>query len=558
MLAELYVENFALIESLRIEFEKGLNIISGETGAGKSLLTDAVGLLVGGRGEKNMIRAGANRALVEATFTGPFSAAFDERLAEQGIVDDTLIISRELHREGKNICRLNGRRIGIGLLEEIGPYLLNQHSQMEQVTLFQEARQLELLDRYGGPALLSLRDQVGEDYGAWQQAKAARTAWEQKQRDREQRLDYLRFQEQELAALTLREGEMEDLRRESRLLRNSTTIFEEAKRAYDALYRGEEANAADRLYEAMDALATLGRYDESLQSLHRDVEEMYYRVEDIADTLRQYAEAVDADPQRLDWLEGRLAKLERAAKKYHCDESGLLALSAKVAAEIAQLADFDDRLNQLTEAEDAAYVRCRAAADRLSAARQTAATTLAMDIVAELRELALPDAVFEVRLKEGAMTAQGCDAAAFMISLNAGEAVGPLRQVASGGELSRILLAVKVILARLDHVDTMIFDEIDSGMGGKTAAKVGEQLKKLSQAVQVLAVTHSPLVASFADHHFFIQKTDLLGRAVVTIQKLTSAEVKREIARMLSGDQGSAVSLTQAEELLARSRRMVE
>lgn len=556
MLAELYVENFALIEKLQIEFESGLSIISGETGAGKSLLTDAVSLLVGGSGDKNMIRSGASKALVEATFTGPFSASLQTLLADNGVDEQELIISRELQREGKNICRLNGRRVSLRFLEEMGPYLLNQHSQMEQLSLFKEARQLELLDRFGGEPLLHQANVVAKLYESWKRSQADLSAFMDKERDREQRLDFLEYQKGELLELNLRldnPTELEELRREIHLLRNSTTLFEESKRAYDALYRDEGDTASEQLYEALTAVGVLLRYDETLRPLYESLEEIYYKVEDIAEQVRSYREGVDVDPLRLEEAESRLDKLERTIRKYNTDEAGLVRLLSTLTDEIAALEDYDSQIARLQQEEQRQFQHFQAEAEILTSLRRQTAQELSRAIVVELRELALNDAVFEIAMRDTAPTPSGVDAVTYMVSLNRGEVPGPLHRIVSGGELSRILLALKVIFARLDGVGTMIFDEIDSGIGGRTATKVGEKIKVISKDVQVLAVTHSPLIAAYADHHYYIEKTTLQERVVIVVTKLDGEAIPREIARMLSGDQHSEASLLQAKELLERS-----
>lgn len=546
MLAELYVKNFALIENLQIEFHEGLNVITGETGAGKSLLTDAVGLLMGGRADKDFIRYGCKRALVEGTFTGPFSSYLNEILAENDMAEDTIVIGREISAEGKNLCRMNGRRVSLSFLETLVPMLMNLHSQTEHFSLLQEEHQLSLLDRFGGERILAAKVDLSMAYDVWLEASNQRKALEQKNQDRERQMDFLKFRIDELRSLNLHQGEEEELRHEIALLSSSDRRYSESEAIFHAL-----SDATESLYNAVEAAKRACDFDESLISSAESLSEAYYTVEDASDFYRHYRDNIDSDPVRLNEAEERLDLILRMEKKYHKDCDGILAELASMERALEAFEDFDYHVDCLRKEEDAARNVLTEKAQELTDLRVAAAERLSALILEEIRGLMLPNAVFQVALEEQSLTREGKDRVMFMISMNKGEQMKPLSKVASGGEMSRILLGIKVILAKMDQIDTMIFDEIDSGLGGKTAAKVGEKLRLLSRNIQVFSVTHSAIVASCADYHYRIEKHDENGRTVTTITELVEEERKREIARMLSGDEDSEVSLSQAESLMS-------
>lgn len=545
MLAELYVKNFALIENLQIEFHDGLNVITGETGAGKSLLTDAVGLLMGGRADKEFIRYGCARALVEGTFTGPFSASLNDLLIENDMNDDVIVICREISAEGKNLCRINGRRVSLGFLSSLVPGLMNMHSQTEHFYLLHEDHQLSLLDRFGGEEIIKAKDTLSSAYHLWQTAANKRKELEQKNEDREKEMDFLRFRINELRELALEPGEEESLRHEIALLSTSDRRFTESDTIYRAL-----SDATESLYHAMESAKRACDFDADLAESAESLTESYYNIEDACEFYRQYRDRIDSDPLRLNEAEERLDRILRMGKKYHSDCDGMIALLSSMEQDLATFEDFDDNLTRLRKEEDDAYAQVLLKADALSELRASAAERLSKLILDEIQSLMLPDAVFNIKLDKQSMTKEGQDRVTFMISMNKGEQQKPLSKVASGGEMSRILLGMKVILAQMDQVGTMIFDEIDSGLGGKTATKVGEKLRRLSREIQVFSVTHSAIVAACADYHYRIEKHDEGARTVTTISELDSDARKREIARMLSGNETSEVSLSQAESLI--------
>lgn len=554
MLAEIYVENFALIEHLQIEFFSGLNIITGETGAGKSLLTDAVGMLLGGKGDKDFIRHGTEKARIEGTFLGPFSPAVNTFCEEHGLDHETIVVSREMNVEGKNTVRLNGRRITLSFLEQLAPMLMNIHSQTEHFSLFKEEEQLLLLDRFGGAGIAEQKERVKATFLTWQEAKKAYSELRRRIDDREKRLDYLSFQSKELEALHLIPGEDEALRDEIQLLSSGASRYDAAREVYEALNGEGGEGAVELVYRAVQELTHIGEKDPSVKGLMESLNDAYYALEDVREEIAGYRDRIDVDPYRLEELETRLSEIKKAEKKYHTDVEGIIAYQKQIAEEIAALEDSDYFLEKAEAEEKAAYEGFYREAEALTALRFDEGKRLSAAIEEQLHDMKLPDARFAVSLQEAPLSAEGKDVITFMATMNKGEELRPLAKVASGGEISRVLLGTKIILGKLDEVQTMIFDEIDSGLGGETAARVGEKLRLLAGGIQVFAVTHSPLVAAFADHHYYIEKQEKNNRVTVELMKLKPEEVRHEIARMLSGDRYSEISLHQADALLETAK----
>ena len=550
MLAEIYVENFALIEHLQMEFHSGLNIITGETGAGKSLLTDAVGMLLGGKGDKDMIRQGTGKAVIEGTFSGPFSVAVTDFCRNNGIDTETIVISREMNSDGKNVVRINGRRVTLSLLEQLSPLLMNIHSQTEHFSLFREEEQLLLLDRFGGSRILDQKKKVNDGFHHWQEAKKDLNELEKKIEEKEQRLDYLKFQLKELEGYQLRSGEDEELRAEIKLLSSGATRYEESRAVYECLNGGDFGGAVSLVFDAVEHLRRIAEEDKSLKELYVGLKDAYYVLEDARNEILDYCENIDIDPYRLEELEVRLSEIRKAQKKYRGDIDDILNYQAEIEEELATFEDADFYLDKARRKEGDAYKAFMAEAEMLTALRMEEGKRLSAGIEAQLHDMKLPNARFGVVLRDTAPSGEGKDQVTFMASMNKGEDLRPLAKVASGGEISRVLLGTKIILGKIDAVQTMIFDEIDSGLGGETAARVGEKLKLLGKDLQVFAVTHSPLVAVYADHHYYIEKQEEEGRVVVKLFPLEKEDIRSEIARMLSGDRNSTASLQQADELL--------
>lgn len=546
MLAELYVENFALIEKLQVSFYEGFHIISGETGAGKSLLTDAVGLLLGGRADKGFIGKAAEKALVEGTFVGPFRTEVLSSFEAAGYpVDEEIVIAREIHEEGSNLCRINGRRVSLSVLKELVPSIMNLHSQAESISFLKEDHQIAVVDALGGGDLKEKKEAMAAAYSTYHKAHKERRLLEKQHRDAAEKVDFLEYRIKELSEMQLQSGEDCRLQEEISLMKSATKRLADAEELHSQLN-----SAVESLYEALSVGKRLGGMDESIVSDLEVLSSSYYDIEDLRNTVAQYRDQIEAEPYALEQAEERLSRLSRLKKKYNKDIDGLLLLLQDSEKELSAVTDFDYQKEQLEKAESAAYQRVIAAAEVLTEARKKIGKDLAEKITVELQDLMLPHASFETAITDGTLSANGKDEVSFLISMNRGEERKPLVKIASGGEISRILLAMKVILGKTDRVQTMIFDEIDSGMSGKAAAKVGEKLQLLAKDMQVFAVTHSPIVAAKADHHYHIEKMDFFDKTIVEISELKGEDIKKELARMLSGNEKSEVSLKQAEALL--------
>lgn len=555
MLAELYVADFALIEDLQVDFYKGLNIITGETGAGKSLLTDAVGLLMGNRADKELIRYGSKRALVEGTFIGPFSRNFMEILVEQGLEaeDDTLVVTREINVEGKNLCRINGRRVSLSVLNSLIPRIMNLHSQREHFAFLREENQLSIVDDHGGIPLVQAKEEVAAAYEEWHEASRRISDLRQKHAEAQEKKDYLLYRIQEIEALGLEPEEDETLRHDIDMLKTGTQRLEMAVAIYEDLNR-----AGELLHNAMAGLQALTRMDVSLNNEANTVTEAYYNIDDICHTLVSYRDNIDADPQGLDQAQARLSQIEALKKKENTDLDGILRRYREFKDQVEALEDYDYLIQRYTAQEEKAAKVLKAKAEALRILRQEAGADLSRRIVDELHQVMLPNARFYVAVEDAPMSCHGMDRVTFLISMNKGEELKSLSKVASGGEISRILLALEIILAGAAGVGTMIFDEIDSGMGGKTAGAVAQKLAQLAGDIQVFAVTHSAIVASYADAHFYIEKRGIDDRTNVYMTLLEGKGVAGEIARMISGDETSAASLAQANELLTAAAQVKE
>ena len=387
MLAEIYVENFALIESLQVEFHSGLNIITGETGAGKSLLTDAVGMLLGGKGDKDLIRQGTGKALIEGTFSGPFSAAVNDFCAENGIEGDLLVVSREMNADGKNTVRLNGRRITLAFLEQLSPLLMNIHSQTEHFSLFKEEEQLFLLDRFGGEAVAAQKNKVKDAFFRWQEAKKELNELSRKLSEKEKRLDYLNFQLKELQGLGLSPGEEETLREEIRLLSTSASRYEDAQRVYAALNGGEYGGAVSLVYDAVEMLRSISDRDPSLKELARGLQDAYYTLEDTREEMLAYKDGIEVDPYRLEEMETRLSDIKKAEKKYHTDAEGIIAYQKEVEEELAAFEDADFYIEKAEKKEREAFLGFSEEAEILTALRREVGERLSSAIEEQLHDM---------------------------------------------------------------------------------------------------------------------------------------------------------------------------
>ena len=560
MLVELHVTNFALIDRLDLTFGAGLNILTGETGAGKSIIIDALGLALGGRAGADLVRTGAAKATVEAVFD--LTHAPEEvrrRLAEAGLdgddEEDTLLVTRELARAGgKSQCRINGRLMPVAVLKEIAEGLVDVHGQHEHQSLLAADRHVDILDNWGGKDALALRQQVGELFVEANALKREREQLRTDARERARMLDLYRFQSEELAAADLQPGEEEELAADRSRLANSEKLSAAAADAYATLSGAERgAGALDALNAALAAVEHVAALDEALSPLAETLQSAVSFAEDAARDLRVYQESVEFNPERLEEIETRLDLIRTLKRKYGETLEEVIAYGAELAGKLDALENSEAREEALTVAITKAEDKLNAAAARLTRARRKASENFAAGIARELADLGMAATQFEVSIEAQPVTSKGADRVEFLLSPNPGEPLRPLAKIASGGEMSRIMLAMKSVLARTGAIPTMIFDEIDVGVGGRTAQTIGDKLEALAREAQIMCITHLPQIASRAGTHFFIEKQVHEGRTTVSVAPLDSEGRIEEIARMLGGSRRSEAVVQHAREMLSVS-----
>ena len=576
MLSELTVHNLAIIDKLNLKFGSGFNVLTGETGAGKSIIIDAVSLLLGGRGEADVVRSGADRAAVEGTFLldAEIQAVIGPLLAQDGLESDepgTLLLSREIRREGRNVCRINGRAVPVKTLEKIGQCLVDIHGQTEHLSLMRVREHADLLDRYGG--LWPLRDQIS---GLVRDLRAVRrelTGLRRDERELARRVDLLSYQVNEIQAARLQIDEEGELSQERTRLANAEQLTALTGEAYHTLYESDEdqASAVDLLQGAARALAGLVRLDPSTEALGKAAETLGYQLQDLAESVRSYRDRIEFNPERLNQVEERLGLIRSLQRKYGETIADVLAFAGRAGRELEAIEHSGERIAEL-EADEERLLRDlgRLGAD-LSARRCKAGERLAAGIEAELNELNMARARFGVDLawsdqadgayvdgRRVAFDSTGLDRVEFLVSPNVGEPLKPLIRIASGGETSRLMLALKTVLAQADRTPTLIFDEIDAGIGGRVGAVVGHKLWGLTagdgvkaRRHQVLCVTHLPQLASYGDEHLMVRKGIVGDRTVTSVSELHGDDREQELAGML----GALTDKTRASarEMLAVS-----
>lgn len=551
MLELLHIENIAIIERADIEFGRGFNALTGETGAGKSIVIDALGAVLGQRTSRELIRTGAEKAFVSAAF-GDVPAELPG-LAENGLApeeDGTLLLQRELYGDGKNVCRVSGRPVTVAQLRRIGASLLNIHGQHDGQQLLDEEQHLIYLDRFG--RVEEELDAYRTRYDAWRATRREMDALKMDEAEKARRVDMLRHQIGELERADLQEGEEEALLARRNILRNGEKFISAISEADVCLNGGDEGlGAVSAIKEAEDALRSLRSLGDAFITLSDRLEALRCEAYDLAETIRDKKDEFDFSPQELDAVESRCDQLYRLKKKYGSSVEEMLSYLERSREELDRIEYADDRLTQLEQKLKAQEKAARDAAKTLSEKRRAAAKELEARISRELSELDMPKLRFSIDFQDKELAEDGTDTVAFLMSANMGEALRPIQKIASGGELSRIMLALKNVLAEQDSVMTMVFDEVDTGVSGRAAQRVAEKLAKLSRTRQVLCVTHLPQLTAMADVHFGVEKGEENGRTLTRVRLLDRAARRAEIARMSGGDHPSETMLTGAEELLS-------
>ncbi len=568
MLKELRIRNLAVIESLTVPFGPGLNILTGETGAGKSILVDALTLLLGERAQPaDAIRSGAETATIEGLLALPKKTGVPALLNEHGfrLEDGQLIIRRELVRSGRGRVFLNDSSATLAVVERLGEALVEIHGQHEYQALLRPSRHLDILDAFGG--LTILREKLRQRYDEYQNLVGERDRLVAAARDKLTRMERCRVEIEEIDAVRLRPGEEEELRDERRRLQNAERLAEGANLAYEGLYDNQDA-ALTRIGRAAVALRDLSRVDPGLEATVQALDGAAVQLDEAVRALRAYRDGVVFDPPRLEEIERRLDAIERVRRKFGETVEGVLVLRERLATELDSLAHGEEETARLTDRLEKLRAELVTRAADLSTRREQASGRLEALTQTELAELDLEKAVFRVRLTREPATGEdirvgpdgwrlgsrGIDQVEFLFAAVPEEEPRPLARVASGGELSRTMLALKVVLAATDAVPILVFDEVDVGIGGKTADAVGRKLRQVARARQVLCITHLPQIASYAEHHLRVERREDAGRASTAVSPLAKAERVREVARMLGGESVTDTSLQHALELINSAR----
>ena len=548
MLSLLHIENIAVIEQADISFDKGFNVLTGETGAGKSIVIDAISAILGQRAYRDMIRTGTNKASVRAVFTKvPNFPWFEENGVEY---DGETVIQRDIFLDGKNVCRVNGTLVTVAILHKLGIQLINIHGQHDSASLFDEENHLRFLDAFAdnGGLLADYR----EKFAAVSELRRQIDRMTMDEGEKLRRMETLKYQIAEIEKADLKSGEDEVLEQRRKLLQNSEKLSQGLEEASEALLGGDDSDgAAALLAQAAYALSRIARYSDDYTGFQERLTDLKYQVQDIADEVRDSLDELSYSADELETIEARLDIIHRLRRKYGADCDEILAYLDKAQKELDEIEFADDRVEQLKKKLAKQEKQAWDAALALRKNRQEQGAVMAEKILSELSPLDMPRVQFQCRFRETELTSEGADAVAFYLSANAGEDLKPLSKVASGGELARIMLSMKNVLAEKDAVDTLIFDEVDTGVSGRAAQRIAEKLKSLAKHKQVLCVTHLPQLAALADTHMLIAKSEHDGRTYTTVTPLDRKGRAMELARIIGGAHITETTLKSAEEMLS-------
>lgn len=547
MLSLLHIENIAVIESADISFDRGFNVLTGETGAGKSIVIDAISAILGERAYRDMIRTGTTKASVRAVFTEVPELSW---FADNGVeYDSETVIQREIHLDGKNVCRVNGSLVSVSILRKLGIQLINIHGQHDSASLFDEDNHLTFLDAFGDNE--AIRANYSEKYEAVSKLRREIDRISMDEGEKLRRMETLKFQINEIEKAELEAGEDEELEARRKILQNAEKLSDGMEEAVECLYGGDDSDgAAGLLSQAEHALARLARYTDAYAALHEKVADLMYQVQDAAEEVRDARDDLSYSADELEQIESRLDKIHRLRRKYGVTCADILEYLEKAKKELDEIEFADDHVEHLKKKLKKAEKEAWDSARVLRENRKETAEVMSRRILTELAQLDMPRVQFEVQFAELDLTSNGADSVAFYMSANAGEALKPMSKVASGGELARIMLAMKNVLAEKDQVNTLIFDEVDTGVSGRAAQKVAEKLRSVATHKQVLCVTHLPQLAALANTHLLIAKSERDGRTYTSVTPLDIEGRKRELARIIGGTNITETTLKSAEEML--------
>lgn len=559
MLAELSIKNFAIIESLTVSFEKGLTVLTGETGAGKSIIIDAIHLLAGARGSSEFVRYGEKRAELEGLFLlddehHPVYSKCEEFGID--VSDGMIVLRRDLSSSGKSICRINGKLVTIAILREIGQYLVDIHGQHDNQELMNEENHLTLLDQYGGKKVKQALELYLDIYQSFDMLRKKITQLSENEQEMAHRLDLLQFQLEEIESAELQPKEDELLQEEKNQISNFEKVFDSLQNSYNALHG--EHRGLDWVGHAMSNLEDVGSINSTLKELSETISNAYYLLEDLSYQVRNELESLEFDPKRLNFVESRLNEITHLKRKYGQTVEEILSYSAKIEEEIDSIQNRDSHLHKLQKELDSILQDLSIEAKNITSIRKNFAKVLIDEIHRELKELYMEKTTFDVNFATKSTstndlkyTPTGIDEVEFYLSTNPGEPLKPLSKTASGGELSRIMLAMKSIFSQHQGITSIIFDEVDTGVSGRVAQAIAEKIYRVSSGSQVLCITHLPQVAAMADTHLYIAKETKSGRTKTSVKPLAEEEKIKEIGRMIAGVEVTELSKEHAKELLS-------
>ena len=547
MLQVLHIENIAVIECADIAFDRGFNVLTGETGAGKSIVIDAISAIIGERAYRDMIRTGTEKASVQAVFSDVPELPW---FGENGVsYEEETVIQREIYLDGRNVCRVNGSLVSVSVLRKLGRQLIDIHGQHDSASLFDENNHLQFLDDFA--ANEELRTEYKEKYDSVCALRREIDRISMDEGEKLRRMETLRYQIAEIEKAELEIGEDTVLEERRKLLQNSEKLSDGIETAVQALYGGDDSDGAVALLqEAQREMARLSRYTDMYSAVQERLADLMYQVQDVAEEIRSARDDLSYSPQELDRIEERLDIIHRLRKKYGTTCEEILSYMEQAKTELDEIEFVDDHLEKLKRKLQKAETEAWSAADCLTENRQARAKAMAEAICSELAQLDMPKVQFSCEFTKTELTLSGADGVAFYMSANAGEALKPMSKVASGGELARIMLAMKNVQAEKDRIDTLIFDEVDTGVSGRAAQKVAEKLRSVSVNKQVLCVTHLPQLAALANTHLLIAKEERNGRTYTTVTPLDKVGRTRELARIIGGANITETTLKSAEEML--------
>jgi DNA repair protein RecN (Recombination protein N) len=553
LLTQIRMNNFVLVESLELDLSPGLNVLTGETGAGKSLVVDAISLLLGARASTQYIRTGAEKAVVEGFFQGK-NPLIDQSLAEMGLQPEAegLLLSREIAQNGKNVSRINGKIFPLSMYQILGNLLVDIHGQHEQQSLLSPQKQLELLDRRGTDTLSTIKETLAAIYDELEQVQMELDELQGDPVSRERQKDLYRYQLQEIELARLREKEEEELLYRRNLLANAEKLLSGVEETCDLLFRGSRGNSAyDQLSQCINRLESLLDYDDSLKGPLVLMESALYQLEEAVRELQGYADRIEFEPKEREQIEQRLELINNLKRKYGPSIKDILQYGQEAASALERLEQSEELVQRLMNRKTQLIHSYEKVAGELTDLRRQLARELEKEVQLALQELQMKGARFQIQFSvHDSPRRKGLDEVEYLISPNPGEPLKPLSKIASGGEIARIMLALKSILAQVDDVETVVFDEADSGIGGLAAASVAQKIFEIARTRQVICITHSPQIASFADSHFVIFKERSKGRTYTRVKRLSQEERIRELARMLGGSANWETAVEHAKELL--------